>query len=312
MGLTFLQLAKKVLLETRRPMDANDIWDYAAEKEYDQQLNSSGRTPWATLAAQLYVGVKGTRRGRDFGATDGRPKQFYLHSIDYPPGVLQEAEKAELDKLAAEEKELRKKEYLEKDLHPVLAYFARYYLRCYTKTINHSRSGKQAYGEWVHPDMVGCYFPSEDRSAEVNELTEAIGGDSVNLFSFELKRKLTFSNLRAAFFQTVSNSSWAHDSYLVTAELSSDAELRNELKRLSSAFGIGVIVLDVREPDDSIIHLPARSSTTLDWDTIDKLTVNEDFKDFLYRIKNDVRSREIREELYDTVHDKDQLVKKFR
>ncbi len=56
--MTFLELAKKVLLEIKKPMTANEIWEIAKEKGYDQQLQSQGKTPWATLGAQIYVNVR--------------------------------------------------------------------------------------------------------------------------------------------------------------------------------------------------------------------------------------------------------------
>jgi hypothetical protein len=63
------------------------------------------------------------------------------------------------------------------------------------------------------------------------------------VFSFELKKSLSFGNLREAFFQAVSNSSWANEGYLVAAEISQDEDFLSELRRLSSSFGIGVVQL---------------------------------------------------------------------
>ena len=45
----------------------------------------------------------------------------------------------------------KKYEFLEKDLHAFLSYFAFHNLKCYSKSINHSTSGKKEYGEWIHP-----------------------------------------------------------------------------------------------------------------------------------------------------------------
>jgi uncharacterized protein len=127
-----------------------------------------------------------------------------------------------------------------------------------------------------------------------------------------LKRKVTFANLREVFFQTVSNSSWANESYLVAAEIDKDDELLNELKRLSTSFGIGIIKLDVQDPDNSEIVFPSRSSESLDWETMNKLTMNKDFVEFLKRVNNDLKSREIRKEWYDSVLEKDKLIEKFK
>nr|WP_288977411.1 hypothetical protein [uncultured Blautia sp.] len=42
----------------------------------------------------------------------------------------------------------------------------------------------------------------------------------------------------------MSNSSWAHEGYLVALKISEEPELMDELRRLNNAFGIGVIRLD--------------------------------------------------------------------
>lgn len=82
----------------------------------------------------------------------------------------------------------------------------------------------------------------------------------------------------------------------------------NELERLSTSFGIGVIRLDIEDPDSTEIVFPAKSKDAVDYDTVNKLTFNPDFLDLLKRIKNDIQSREIRCEMYDTVLQKDELV----
>jgi uncharacterized protein len=309
--MTFLEFAEKILSEKQSPMKTGEIWTYGVEKGYDKKLNSSGKTPWASLAAQIYVEVR-DNPGSVFGSTDTRPKLFFLKSFKNIDQLIDKSEKEEIIKVENEEKDLKKKSYLERELHSVLSYYAYYYLRCYTKTINHSKSNKKEFGEWVHPDIVGCYFSIEDWASEVSELNHTISGQSVKIYSFELKRKVTFANLREVFFQTVSNSSWANESYLVTAEIDKDDELLNELKRLSTSFGIGVIKLDVHDPDSSEILFPSRSSENLDWETMNKLTMNKDFIEFLKRVNNDLKSREIRKEWYDSVIDKEKLVEKFK
>ncbi|WP_363315639.1 hypothetical protein [uncultured Chryseobacterium sp.] len=42
-----------------------------------KQLNSQGKTPWATLGAQIYVNSKDDSKSI-FAKTDSRPKKFYL------------------------------------------------------------------------------------------------------------------------------------------------------------------------------------------------------------------------------------------
>ncbi len=137
-----------------------------------------------------------------------------------------------------------------------------------------------------------------------------MGNTAVKLYSFELKRELSIANLREAFFQAVSNSSWANEGYLVAAIIDTDDDFINELKRLSTAFGIGVIKLDIDDPDSTEVLLPARVKEAIDWDTVNKLSgINRDFREFLCRIRIDMTSRGVRKELYDPVMDKDELLK---
>jgi hypothetical protein len=180
-------------------------------------------------------------------------------------------------------------------------------LKAYVKTIHHPRSRRE-YSEWLHPDMVGCYFPIEEWTDSVIDFGTAIANTSIKLFSFELKRDLNFANLRESFFQAVSNSSWANEGYLVAAEVDATDDFLDELKRLSSSFGIGVIQLNLTDPDSSELPFPARSKEVLDWDTINKLTINPDFEAFLKRITIDIKSKEIRKERYDKIVDKEELI----
>lgn len=302
--MTFIELAERVLKEEKRPLTANEIWTLATEKGYDKQLNSEGKTPWQTLYAQIYVSAKDNPK-TPFAKTDSRPKKFYLKS---------QATHIDLSETAvtSEPTTIKKKkfEFLEKDLHPFLTYYAYYHLRCYTKTINHSLSSKKEFGEWVHPDIVGCYFPLDDWKQEVYELSSSIGNISIRLLSFELKRELSFGNLRESFFQTVSNSSWANESYLVAAEVSDEQEFRDELSRLSTSFGIGVIRLNLEDPHSSEIIFPAKYREALDWETINKLTMNADFKEFISTVKIDITSKKIHKKEYDQVQDIETLKKK--
>jgi hypothetical protein len=183
-------------------------------------------------------------------------------------------------------------------------------LNCYSKTINHSKSDKKSFGEWVHPDMVGCVFPIDEWDNEVLELSSAVGNISVKFISFELKRELNLSTLREKFFQTVSNSSWANESYIVAAEISQNQDFLSELSRLSSSFGVGVIQIDIEDPNSISILYPATIKQNLDWDTMNKLTVmNKDFMQFVKRVRIDLKSNEIRKEKYDKILDEGQLEK---
>lgn len=293
--MTFLELAERILSEANKPLTAIEIWNIAATKGYNKQLNSQGKTPWASLGSQIYMNVKDDAKSI-FGKTDSRPKKFYLKSMAAQIDLQDDSIPDDIV-----ETKRKKFNYLEKDLHKHLTYFAYNQLNCYTKTIKHNLSSKKEYGDWVHPDMVGCHFRMEDWKKEVYEFSNSIGVRGVILYSFELKRELTLSNLREAFFQCVSNSSWAHESYIVAARVSENEDFEAELERLCASFGIGVIELNMEDPDSSDFIFLAKHKTDLDFEAINKLAMNPDFKDFLETVKIDVNSNKVHKKEYDTV-----------
>jgi len=100
--MTFLELAEKVLLETQVPMRMAEIWEYAIQKEYDKELNSSGKTPWKTLDAQMYSSMKHDKN-TPFIKTNTKPKKFYLKSVQSVETIIDKNE------LVIEQKELKNK-----------------------------------------------------------------------------------------------------------------------------------------------------------------------------------------------------------
>ena len=305
--MTFLELAKRIMEEERRPLSPDEIWKIAMAKGYKKLLRSEGKTPSATLAAQLYVNVR-DKKDTPFVRAGTRPTRFYLREL-LTVSELEQLQQTEGQDDQSDEKE---PDYDERDLHPFVAYYANLYLRAYTKTIQHLRSEKKQYAEWIHPDMVGCYFPLEDWKPEVMDFGSITGNPAIKLFSFEIKKKVGFGNLRESFFQSVSNSSWANEGYLVTAQVSNDQDFLAELRRLSNSFGIGIIKLNLNDPDSSEVLFPARTRETLDWEAMNKLTMNVDFREFLKRVKNDVGNKEIIKEKYDAVLDRDKLCQSIR
>ncbi len=297
--LTFKKLAKKVLEEEKRPLTVKEIWEIAKKKGYDKLCNTKGKTPWMTIAAQLYVDTKNNPNS-SFVRIDSKPRKFFLKNLNIPKDL--------------EESEQRKKERKssERDIYPILTYFVGNYLKIFTKTIYHEKSKRKRYSQWLHPDVVGVYFPIDplgEWKDTVFDLAKEIGYPSITFYSFEVKLKLDFANLREAFFQAVSNSSWANEGYLVAVDINErNDELMYELKRLSSGFGIGIIKLNIEDPDSSKILLPARYKTDLDWETINKLAnENPDFEEFLKRVRNDFHSKEIRMEEYDKIFELEEI-----
>jgi len=180
----------------------------------------------------------------------------------------------------------------------------------YTKTIYHESSTKRQFSEWLHPDMVGVIFPLGRWEDVIIDLSREIKETGIKLFSFELKKSLNFTNLRESYFQAVSNSSWAHAGLLVAAEIDEDEEFLQELQRLVNAFGIGIIKLEVDDPDTSRILFQPRERDTLDLETMNKLaSLNPDFKKFLENVKIDFSSKRIHQTEYDTIVEIERLLR---
>ena len=144
-----------------------------------------------------------------------------------------------------------------------------------------SRNAKGAGGnQWLHPDVVALQPMPEAWNRLVKDVVLSGGGLPLQLLSYEVKRKLTRSNIRQHFFQTVSNSSWANEGYLVAVEIDERAE--KELRMLSTLHGIGFILLDPENPTESDVMLPARPKTAVDWESVNRLVdENKDFKQFI-------------------------------
>lgn len=206
------------------------------------------------------------------------------------------------------EKAAPKTSYHERDLHPLLAYFVyasptfSHGRSIYTKTIFHENSRRRGFNEWLHPDIVGVYLPLGDWKPEVVEFNQLLDKNSIRLFSFELKKSLTKANYRESFFQAVSNSSWAHEGYLVAAHITQDEDLLTELERLSVSFGIGIVSLSLTDFDSSSVLFPARSRQSLDWEAVNKLCEqNSDFEKFIQDVKIDFDSKRVHPSEYDAI-----------
>lgn len=295
--ITFLDLAEKVLLEAKKPMTYREIWDYAVSHRYDSMVGSHGRTPWISVSAQLGTDVK--RANSRFVRTELFPARWYLRSLPPPAPSSATPSTALPDAEVDAEDELT-----ERDYHPLVAIFANMKWSAHVKTILHEISKRRGYLKWAHPDLVGFSF--EDKWEDpIIDLGTMVGSPPVVFLSFEVKRSLDFDNLGEAFFEAVSNSSWAHRGYLAVANIDEDPDFRAELSRLAGAHGIGVIELDPGNPEDSRVLIEARQRPDLDWATVNKLyDVNKDFSDFIDAVRKVIKSGGgIRKEDYDSIPD---------
>ena len=290
MSYNFLKLAEEILNNTKIPMSINEMWNYAEKNNMTEELNSSGKTPWKTLGARVYVDIKNNKKTK-IKQISKRPAKFGLKEFEY-----------HLENYENEIEIKDNSKYTERDLHTLLTKFvySNQHFRCYTKT----KKKNTGVNKWLHPDIVGVHFPYEEYSKETINLINSLNESTYKLYSFEMKKTLNFENLREYYFQAVSNSSWANEGYLVTLNIDESDEFMDEIRRLNNAFGIGVIKLNSINIAESEIILPARINELLDWDTINRLVEdNIDFKEFTETISDTSKTDKISKEYDEVLND---------
>ncbi len=216
------------------------------------------------------------KRTPNIKTTDSRPRKYYY---------TKQSDADEAD--ATQENSLTSQTIpLEHRLYPYLTEYLKSEHNLYVKRIDEKRSTNNRGpkgNEWLYPDIVALEDLSQEWSQHVTQCAKQYGDKKAKLWSFEVKRLINSSNVRSAFFQAVSNSSWANFGYLVAAELEEKA--RKELQMLASLHGIGFILLDIEAPSESQIIIPAKERTDLDWTSINRITnANKDFSDYIDEI----------------------------
>jgi hypothetical protein len=301
---SFLSLTEIVLKHAGQPLTTVEIWKYAEKHDLMGDLRTKGKTPWASIGAQVYTDLIAHGDKSIFIQTSKRPARFAMR--DTWKGQLRQKAgqlKNQLEAINFDDPEI--KNFHERDLHPILVCYARSHthFKAHLKTIMHEKSSNKKSGlnEWLHPDLVGVYFPFGDYDPSTLDIQRLLLVQSLKFFSFEMKKELTLGSLRQAYFQAVSNSSWAHQGYLVSLKVSDEPEFMDELRRLNNAFGIGLIKLNAENVHDSEIVLPSRINQDMDWDTVDRLTSeNPDFKIFLKEVGEDITLKKVKSK-YDEV-----------
>lgn len=262
--------------------DINDITNYLSvynhvvdKKYYDFGL---AKTPSSTISAVLgdFIRNGDTRVKRI--KQDGGTYSYYLTKNEQNIGI--EILSGDIEAHIVKPIKIDKlKTYEERDLHKLLSSYLKN-TDTYSKTIFHEQSnGKDNNQIWTHPDMIGIKFLNLHTKASQNFLKSINRVDTFKMSSYELKREINSdSELKKAFFQAVSNSSWANYGYLVAFEFSDS--LYEEIGRLNQSFGIGIIELNAN-PYQSKILFPA-TYRDLDFKTIDKLCkMNDKFNKFI-------------------------------
>lgn len=270
--MTIKEAILKSLEDLKNPATYLDIYNHIMLRNYYPHFETK-ETPANTVSAQL---------GDFIRKSDSRVKRlklpsgtlgYYLTKFEQDIGI--DTITALTEEKANKNGRLTTKGYLEKDLHKLLSSYLKV-IDTYSKTIPHnvSQKGIDKNQIWTHPDMVGIKFTNL-RTEESQSLQKTINRiDTFKISSYEIKKEINFdSDLKEAFFQAVSNSSWANFGYLVAFEFADT--LAEEMERLSQSFGIGIIELN-SNPFQSKLRFPAKLRE-LDFKTIDKLCVNNEF-----------------------------------
>lgn len=281
--MTFLELAREVLQKAEIPLTYREIWERGEKMGLVARVGSQSRTPKDDLGSAIYVNVKNNKNSI-FSKIGNRPARFWLKAREIKD--IGEIE-AKIEKEEQQEIKNKEKDFLEKDLHPLLVSFLyeEFNLHCKTINANTSKNKNKGLNEWIHPDIVGIHFPFNDFKQETLNLLANLSTSSCKIYSFELKRFINNANLKECYFQAVSNSSWANEGYLVAYEIK-DVDT-DELARLNASFGIGVIELKRGE-----VIFEAKSKD-LDITTLDMLVEkNKDFKEFIENVNKDIQTND--------------------
>lgn len=259
--------------------DINGLTNYleiynhiVAKKYYDF---GQAKTPTATVSALIGDFVRnGDTRVKRIKETNGS-YSYYLTKNEQNIGIeiLSGSTQTETTKPD------KTKTYEERNLHKLLSSYLKN-TDIYSKTIFHEQSnGKDSNQIWTHPDMVGIKFLNLQSKISQNFLKAINRADTFKISSYEIKKEINNDNdLKKAYFQAVSNSTWANYGYLVAYEFSDS--LKEEMERLNQSFGIGIIELNANAYQSKVLYQPKYRE--LDFKTIDKLCkMNKEFEKFI-------------------------------
>ncbi|WQZ66133.1 hypothetical protein KVK90_00460 [Helicobacter pylori] len=289
--MTYRELGKKVLEQAEKPLNAKEIFEKACEMGLDKERNGTGKIPRNSFE----IAIREDKKQFYVARKKGNTFFYWLKSREreFPPQETPDAkEEDDGQSECSGTAEKQKTSFDESNLHPLLVKFLdedpNFKLLC--KTIRHEECKKGKGGEcrWNYPDIVGVYFPYNKYKEETLKFLHHTGQEKHKLFSFELKIRINFSNLKESYFQAVSNSTWANEGYLVVFNI--DDEVLNELRRLNQSFGIGVIKLE-SEISNSKILLPAKERE-IDIPTLNMLIEQspKDFKPFMANINKQIEA----------------------
>ena len=276
--MTIKEASLKTLDEIKGLANYLDVYNHIVEKGYYDFKDA--KTPDQTVSAILGSFIRdGDTRVKRIRNSNGS-YSYYLTKKEAEIDLEILIGEVDNQPIEAKSHKVKDKTYFERDLHKLLSSYLKN-TKVYSKTIFHEQSkyGRDNNQIWTHPDMVGIKFLKLQNKTSQKFLKSVNSIDTFKISSYELKKEINSdTDLKKAYFQAVSNSSWANYGYLVALEISDS--LSEEMERLNQSFGIGIIELNAN-PFQSKVLYPSRIRE-LDFKTIDKLCkINKEFEQFI-------------------------------
>lgn len=240
----------------------------------------------ADLVQQLVAEIGANRpaiqkRNPQMRTTEDRPRLYFWSSVSEEAEVAQTEQFDTLTTADEPPSGTVDSPLREIELYPKLAQYLDVEFGIHSQRIDEKRSANKRGPQgnrWLFPDMVALEDLTKEWTPEVRQCVSEAGAQKARMWSLEVKLLLNRSNVREAYFQTVSNSSWANFAYLVARDIEG-VETLKELRMLAALHGIGVIKLDADNPSESQILIPARERQEIDWANCNRLaSENTDFQ----------------------------------
>lgn len=288
-----IDLRKKVIEFLKENMDkkftASEIASNIIKKypnECREKQNNSIQKNFnieSQISAEIGTRIKEDVKENIIKITSGRPMKYYY---------TEKSDEEEVKEINGKEIVDRKGNFYnnEHDLYPILIEYLKQ-SGLIAKRIDERKGSKKnesGSNKWLYPDIVAVENLTKDWNNTTKECAKDYSIKKTKLYSYEVKKILNRSNIREAYFQAVSNSTWANFGYLVATEINDNAT--KELEILNSLYGIGVIILK-ENIAESYIQLQAKEREDLDWNIINRLVEeNSDFEMFINKISDFYRN----------------------
>lgn len=277
---------------------AREIAQWIHENYPNETLGKMEKSSFLTtesgLIGQLVAEIGANRptwqaRFPNLRTTEGRPRRYYWTDKSEADEIRQAEEAINPEGPVGSPQSVEPdRRLLERDLYPMLIDFISSEIGASAFRINEgTASNRRGPGgnKWLYPDIVALEALTSGMNKEVVGALQHSGERRARVWSFEVKRLLNRSNVREAYFQAVSNSSWASFGYLVAAEIEGPDTLR-EIQMLYAVHGIGLIEIDMESPTESVLRIPAREKLSIEWSMCSRLAdENRDFSTFMKRLR---------------------------